>query len=274
MDPVPLLGISQALQKSSCVVSTETLRVENAFQQHDLSQCLSDDDTNMQLVVSILRESVSILGVSLDLDLYLKSPVSTMELLQSRRLRLSSLPPGETLNQLLLLSPHTHSSRPYPYCKSYSPYMHCVPLLGWIERTSQTCITFAKLEGERDELAITCSLSVTDDFSWHVVAGGNKLSSTSERLSAMPQPVSCVRDVLHVIEFLDSLVPCCGNNDKKFFPLSMSRNGSFPSASGKNFVFFFVFPLVHVYTCTCGCAVLLCLVCLFDLACFFLSSLI
>ena len=122
--------------------------------------------------------------------------------------------------------------------------MLCVPLIGWIERISQTCITFAKLEGERDELAIPCSLSVMDDFSWHVVAGGNKLSSTSELLSAMPQPVSCVRDVLLVIEFLDSLVPCCGNNDKKFLLLSTSRNGSFPSASGKNFVFL-------VSTCTC-----------------------
>ena len=31
--------------------------------------------------------------------------------------------------------------------------------------------------------------------------------------------------------------------------------------------------LVAIYTCDClGCAVLLCLVCLFDLACFFLSS--
>ena len=158
------------VQKSSSVVSTETLRVEKAFQRHDLSQCLSDDDTNMQLVVSIPRESVSVLGVSLDLDIYLKSPVGTIELLQSRLSKLSSLPPGETLNQLLLFISLTHSSRPYPYCKSYSPYMLCVPLLGWIERTSQTCITFAKLEGERDELAITCSLSVTDDFSWHVVA--------------------------------------------------------------------------------------------------------
>ena len=153
------------VQKSSCVVSTETLRVEKAFQRHDLSQCLSDDDTNMQLVVSIPR----VCGVSLDLDLYLKSPVSAMELLQSRLSRLSSLPPGETLNHLLLFISLTHSSRPYPYCKSYSPYMLCVPLLGWIERTSQTCITFAKLEGERDELAITCSLSDTFDFSWHVV---------------------------------------------------------------------------------------------------------
>ena len=155
--------------------------------------------------MSIPQESVSVLAVSLDLDLYLKSPVGTIELLQSRLSRLSSLPPGETLNQLLLFISLTHSSRRYPYCKSYSPYMLCVPLLGWIERTSQTCITFAKLEGERNELAITCSLSVTDDFSGHVVAGGNKLSSTSELLSAMPQPVSCVRDVLHVIEFLDSL---------------------------------------------------------------------
>ena len=29
---------------------------------------------------------------------------------------------------------------------------------------------------------------------------------------------------------------------------------------------------MNIHACTCGCAVLLCLVCLFDLACFFLSS--
>ena len=102
--------------KSRCVVITETLRVEQASQQHNLSQSLPGDDTKMQLVVSIPQESVSVMGVSLDLDLYLQSPVGTTELLRSRLSRLSSsLPQGETLYQpLSFYLPH-----PYPYCKSY-----------------------------------------------------------------------------------------------------------------------------------------------------------
>ena len=59
------------------MVTTKTLRVEKLSQQ---------------LVVSIPRELVSVLGVSVDLDVYRQSPVCTTELLLSRLLRLSSLP--------------------------------------------------------------------------------------------------------------------------------------------------------------------------------------
>ena len=91
-------------------------------------------------------------------------------------------------------------------------------------------------------------MSVTDEFSWHVVAGGKQLSSTSDLLSTMPQLVSCVRDV---IKFLDSLVPCCGNDDKRFLPLITSRNGSFPSVSGKYMYFVSLwFPLLRRGLCT------------------------
>ena len=188
--------------------------------------------------------------MSLDLDLYLQSPVGTTKLLRSRLSRLSSLPQGETLNQpLSFYRPH-----PYPYFMSYSSDMLCVPLLGWIETTSQTCtsgVTFAKVEGGREScpVRITRTLSVNDDFSWNVVAVGKRLSSTSDLLSTMPQSVSCVRDVLLVIEFLDSLVPCPGNEDKKFLPLITSRNGSFPSASGE-YTHVCAF-LVSSCTCTC-----------------------
>ena len=104
--------------------------------------------------------------------------------------------------------------------------------LGWIEKTRQTCatgVTFAKVKGGKEGLPIkiTCSLSVNEDFSWHVVAGGKQICSTSDLLSTMPQVISGVRDVLLIIEFLDSLVPCCGNRDRKFLPLITSRNGSF-----------------------------------------------
>ena len=43
-----------------------------------------------------------------------------------------------------------------------------------------------------------------------------------------------------------------------------------PSQSARG-VYMYIY--IHIRKmCTCGCAVLLCLVCLFDLACFFLSS--
>ena len=69
--------------------------------------------------MSIPQESVSVLAVSLDLDLYLQSPVGTTKLLRSRLSRLSSLPQSETLNQpLSFCRPH-----PYPFFMSYSSDM-------------------------------------------------------------------------------------------------------------------------------------------------------
>ena len=87
------------------------------------------------------------------------------------------------------------------------------------ETTRQICtsgVTFVKVEGEKEsfQVKITHSLSVNEDFSWHVVAGGKQLCSTSGLLSTMPQLISCARDVLLIIEFLDSLVPRCGNKDR------------------------------------------------------------
>ena len=125
--------------------------------------------------------------------------------------------------------------------------------LGWIETTSQSCtsgVTFAKVEGGKESfpVKITHSLSVNEDFSWHVVAGGKQLSSNSDLLSTMPQLISCVRDVLLIIEFLDSLVPCCGNKDRKFIPLITSKNSSFLRASSE---FIYVQPFsFFMYMCT------------------------
>ena len=106
------------------------------------------------------------------------------------------------------------------------------------------------MEGGRESypVRITRTLSVNDDFSWNVVAVGKQLSSTSDLLSTMPQSVSCVRDVLLVIEFLDSLVPCPGNEDKKFLLLITSRNGSFLSASGE-----YTHVCAFFSSCTCTC---------------------
>ena len=89
------------------MVTTKTLKVEKLSQQ---------------LVVSIPREPVSVLGVSVDLDVYLQSPVCTTELLLSRLLRLSSLPQGEILDQSLFFFFLAH------IFVSYSCDMLCVPL--------------------------------------------------------------------------------------------------------------------------------------------------
>ena len=119
-----------------------------------------------------------------------------------------------------------------------------------VDRENQPNLHYLCKAGRRERC--TCNyLSVTVDFSWHVVAGGKKLSSTSELLSAMPQPVSCVRDVLLVIKFLDSLVPCCGNNDKKFLPEMVP----FQALQVKTWCLFgfhlYMYIHVHVHACQC-----------------------
>ena len=50
------------VEQSRCVVTTETLRVEQASQQHNLSQSLPGDNTKMQLVVNIPQESGCVAG--------------------------------------------------------------------------------------------------------------------------------------------------------------------------------------------------------------------
>ena len=96
--------------------------------------------------------------------------------------------------------------------------MTCPANVGWMDATNQacsgdTCITLTKLEGgsEGSPLRIAHTFSVSHDFSWEIIANGKKLPSTCDLLSTMPQSVSSVQDVFHVIGFLNSLVPCHGN---------------------------------------------------------------
>ena len=109
---------------------------------------------------------------------------------------------------------------------------------GWIDVTGQVCpcshFTLAKLaidsKSPSAAASIRFTLSVKDDFSWTVISNGNIIHPSL--LSAMPQSIVSVQDVLTVAGFLNRLVPCCGNNDRKFLPLIESRKGSFLNALG------------------------------------------
>ena len=95
--------------------------------------------------------------------------------------------------------------------------------LGWMDITDQVNsgeLTLAKVDGGRDGVPVcfTFVISVSENFSWAVVRNGKTFPSNSKLLSTMPQLIASVQDVLQVIDFLSSLVPCCGNNDKKFPP--------------------------------------------------------
>ena len=94
---------------------------------------------------------------------------------------------------------------------------------GWIDVTGQVCsggLTLAKVDEGNDGviLCILFTLSVCHDF-WTIVRNGKTFGSDSSLLSTMPATIASVQDLLLVSEFLNSLVPCCGNNYKKFLPL-------------------------------------------------------
>ena len=120
--------------------------------------------------------------------------------------------------------------------------------LGWIDITGQVNsgeLTLAKVDGGKDGVPVgfTFVMSVSENFSWAVVKNGKTFPSNSNLFSTMPQSIASVQDVLQVIDFLSLLVPCCGNDDKKFLPLVESRRGSFLNTLGKY--------VLHICACTC-----------------------
>ena len=101
---------------------------------------------------------------------------------------------------------------------------------GWIDITGKIGddgLVFAKMVIQRDVVSIKFKLSVHCNFSWTVDYNSTTFSVQSALFSSMPSSLRSVQDVLSVINFLDSLSPCCGNNDKKFLPMVESRKGLF-----------------------------------------------
>ena len=102
--------------------------------------------------------------------------------------------------------------------------------VGWIDVTNQLSgrgFTIVKMERMDEQ-----SLPQFEYFSWISSTCGRKLPSYSLLFSTIPQSLSSVHDVLLLIKLFDSLVPCCGNDDKKFLQLVESRKGCFLNTLG------------------------------------------
>ena len=100
--------------------------------------------------------------------------------------------------------------------------------------TNSCTITISRVEGgeEINPVHISCSIAVSSNLTWHAVVKGKVLSSNVGHFSALPQTIVSLRDVLTVLECVDSLTLCVGNRDKKFHPLIAARKGSFRNQSG------------------------------------------
>ena len=99
------------LQRS---VVTKTIRVEQVFQENNLTQPLPGGLHHATpLVVSIPVNAVSVLGVSIDIDVYLRTPLERLYQLKSRLSRMPTLPQGK--NALCLWPPTPICLPPFVY---------------------------------------------------------------------------------------------------------------------------------------------------------------
>ena len=81
--------------KQKCVVTTETLRVEQASHEDILAQQLpGTHPAETSLVVTIPRSVISVLRMSVDIELYLRTPIESLVRLKSKLSRISILPQG------------------------------------------------------------------------------------------------------------------------------------------------------------------------------------
>ena len=102
------------LQRS---VVTKMIRVEQVFQENNLTQPLPGGlHPANQLVISIPINAVSVMGVSIDIDVYLRTPLESLYQLKSRLSRMPTLPQGKNV---LCLWPSTPICLP-PFVYSFS----------------------------------------------------------------------------------------------------------------------------------------------------------
>lgn len=76
---------------------------------------------------------------------------------------------------------------------------------------------------------ILLNLEICEDFTWVVRSQGNmiELSDTS-----LPSTLTTVACVVEAVKFLQSCHFCCGNEDKRFYPLQAERKGMFKDITG------------------------------------------
>lgn len=80
------------------------------------------------------------------------------------------------------------------------------------------------------------SIEVKGELDWSVLIGGSSLSSQCDVLSALPSCLCSVTNVRKVIDGLESLHYCTGNEDQKYFSVQAARKGVFKDSTGKTSV--------------------------------------
>ncbi len=85
---------------------------------------------------------------------------------------------------------------------------------------------------DNTHLQVFFSLKVSVDLFGGILVAGHCLPSDAELLAALPQNLNTVRDVKKVIDGLDSLQLCTGNDDERYFSIQAARKGVFKGSTG------------------------------------------
>ena len=233
------------LQRS---VVTKTIRVEQVFQENNLTQPIHGGlhPANL-LVISIPINAVSVLGVSIDIDVYLRTPLESLYQLKSRLSRMPTLPQGKMFcvcgpQPLFVFLPLCTPSLLSVYACTYVYSIRLFSIsvfLGWIDVTDHTIscgLTISKVEGgESRPASIARRMAFSSDLTRHIAVNENVLTTTATYFSALPQKIASFQDLLSTLECVDSLSSCVGNDDDTFIPLIAARKGSFRNPSGTLF---------------------------------------
>ena len=127
-------------------------------------------------------------------------------------------------------------------------------LLGWVDATTaDRCkLTLAKVDavdGVTQVIAnvtphvahaydcysciqVKFAMEVKEDLSWTLQVGKRRIASDNIPLAALPQTLNSVSKVRRLIEGLETLKFCTGNEDEKYFPVQAARKGLFKDPTG------------------------------------------
>ena len=75
-------------------------------------------------------------------------------------------------------------------------------------------------------------MEVKEDLSWTLQVGERRIASDNIPLAALPQTLNSVSKVRRLIEGLETLKFCTGNEDEKYFPVQAARKGLFKDPTG------------------------------------------
>ncbi len=83
-------------------------------------------------------------------------------------------------------------------------------------------------------MQVKLGVEITGDLAWSLLIGVKRIESNTKPLVGLPQMLTSVSTVRVVIEQLESLAFCKGNEDDKYFPVQEARKGVFKDPSGNS----------------------------------------